>query len=198
MINIAQQELMHDFAIPHNSVCFTGHRTLHKVYMGYEFNDDWMRLHKAIFSLIHGLYLAGWHHFVVGGALGVDMLAGINVEWMMRQGNYPEMCLYLAIPHKNYNDRWRGGSIDEVRLNRIIAAASVTILDTSPQFKIPMLFSRNHWMVDKTSLTCAIYDGRGKGGALECMNYAIKQGKRICTINPIAPNAKGELDQIWT
>ena len=166
------------------SICFTGHKTINNTY--YNPLDEsplWYSLRNYLMTYVMRAYEKGWYDFMVGGALGVDMIAGLAVCELMDTGYYPHLRLHLAIPHPNYNNKWFK-ECDKQDLERIKNHAIPYVLDTSPVFTIPMLFSRNHFMVDQTAITTAVWDGRQKGGTFECYTYAQRQQKQRCIINP--------------
>ena len=188
-----------------NAICFTGHRTLNKQYLNMSSRTaEWDLLYQSIMNFCQRAYNKGWKTFLVGGALGVDMLAGLVIVEMMTRHACDDIKLHLCIPHKDYNRKWYKQSHDELAYLKSYATTHVLHQDAMP-FAIRMLFARNHFMVDNSMLTCAIYDGRvgtngkGVGGTFECLSYARnhRDKKVVCVMNPLETNELGFCKEVW-
>jgi len=175
-------------------MCFTGHRTLNKAY----FNagsptTEWSAIWNWLFyTFLPEAYKIGYTDFYVGGALGVDMMAGLSLYQHKVSGFAPDININLCIPHPTYNARW---CMDRDRSNLDViksVATTHTLFDETVPFAIWMLQRRNEFMVDR-SITCTgIYDGRDHGGTRNCLGYAHVNQKQVIEINPYKPELPEE------
>lgn len=182
------------------AICFTGHRTLKKKYYdSVKPSFEWGCVWTALMAYIKRGYAAGYTDWLVGGALGVDMIAGLCLAELIKTGQAPGLNGYLCIPHPNYNNRWRYDTTDRSNLNILYHYLNPLVLDTGPNFSRNLLFARNHFMVLNSVITCAVFDGRDKGGTRECLNFATNHNKRTCVINPYEIDGEtGRLREEWT
>ena len=130
------------------------------------------------------------------------MLGGMALMYARNKWSYSELTIHLDIPHEDFNNRWREQR-DRDMLTCIRDNAHTTVLyDTSMSFNDNykwMLQHRNQHMVDNTTITCGVWDGRiSRSGTYNCLMYAKKKGRQICCINPlhIDPNT-GYCEEAW-
>jgi len=174
-----------------NSICWTGHRTLEGLYLNTENpSETWKHVNSSVFNFIKRAYDKGWYNIVVGGALGVDMLVGLVVADMIVTGHWPELRLHLAIPHPDFNNFWKEPRDKESleHLKKVAGSNNVHVLHQNVPFKPgPMLNMRNHFMVDNTTITAGIWDGRTeRSGTYNCLRYAWshRDKKIVCVMTP--------------
>ena len=165
------------------AICFTGHRTLHGVYYNKTSpSQEWVMVYNSIVAYIEKQIADGKTDYLVGGALGVDMMAGLALVHLIRDRQFQGITGWLCIPHPNYNDRWRYPR-DRDDLELLKQYLNPLVLYDTGVFEMQMLNLRNHFMVDNSIKTCAVFDGRGKGGTRNCILYARKQSKQVDTID---------------
>ena len=121
----------------------------------------------------------GYRNFICGMAIGCDMYFAEAV--LALRENYPDVHLEAAIPCGGQPDRW--AKKDRLRYNALIDAAdTVTVLQT--HYSPDCMMKRNYYMVDKSSMLIACFDGR-PGGTMSTVLYAQRQGLSvlICDID---------------
>lgn len=156
-------------------ICVTGHRP-NKLY-GYDLSDiRWQNL-KERFKRI--LVKENCTEAITGMALGVDTVFALAVLELKEEGY--DIKLHCAIPCKNHSCKWRKESIDQY--NDILAKADIVKLVSDEEYKPWLMQKRNEYMVDHSDEVIAVWDGSPSGTA-NCVNYAMKNNKKIYRINP--------------
>lgn len=156
------------------SACFTGHRP--NKLGGYDENNPVAREAKTgLSSMIEVAKESGYRFFISGMALGIDIWAA---EMVLSDS---DLTLIAAVPCPEQSRLWRAK--DKERHAKILALAHGTVtVDTVYSPKAMHL--RNHWMVDRSSLVLAVFDGSKDGGTAACLRYALKKNKEIICFNP--------------
>lgn len=150
--------------------CFTGHRP-NKLPWGYEEDHPaclsfLYRLHQATLSAYH----KGYRHFIVGMALGCDTHM-MDVLLQLRR-NYPDITIEAAIPCQEQAKRW-----SDAQQHRHATLVDQCDYETMVQhhYSYGCMQRRDRYMVDRSSLIIAAYDGFSKGGTAYTLSYAIKE-----------------------
>ena len=156
------------------SCCCTGHRP-----KGFPFYYDVDDVSHNIYiqTLEEKIELAitkyGITNFISGMALGVDM---DFAELVLKFRKKYSITLECAIPCPTQTLKWY--DYYKIRYKRILAKADkITLI--SEYYTQNCMFERNRYMVDKSELVIAVFNGIKKGGTWYTINYAQKQNKNI-------------------
>lgn len=153
--------------------CFTGHRP-QKLPWGCDENDRrCIELKHLLSDLLASLYESGYRRYLCGMAAGTDLYCGEAVVAL--RDEHPDVFLEAAVPFDGQERRWSREL--RARYARLASECdAVTILRES--YAPGCMMARNRYMVDRSSLLVAVYDGR-PGGTKNTMEYAYSQGLRI-------------------
>ena len=88
--------------------------------------------------------------------------------------------LECAMPYPDYFVRW---SFEDEKRNYEILKSADKVTLVSDRYFNGCLFKRNRYMVDKSDLVIAVFNGEKKGGTFYTLSYAEKQGKHIQIID---------------
>lgn len=150
--------------------CFTGHRP-EKL----NISEDEIKKHLA--RAIESALAAGKRTFITGMARGTDIYAG-ELVLQYREAD-PSIHLICAIPHPNFekrwNDHWRQ------RYYTILHRADLTKV-ICPSFSMSSYQIRNEWMVDRSSLVIAVFNGES-GGTKNTIDYGKACGVKVVVIS---------------
>lgn len=159
-------------------IAFTGHRPnkLNNDYdlstMGTHFIK--MDIFKAVNEYLRENNIKGLENFsfIVGGALGIDTLVALSaIEWGVK--------FTLAVPCANQDKMWPQKS-KNIYLD-IMSKADTVHYVSKDAYNNTCMQKRNEWMVDNCDVLIAVWDG-SNGGTKNCIDYAVKQGKKIIYI----------------
>lgn len=119
----------------------------------------------------------GMTNFISGMAIGVDLdFAEIIIKL---KNKYP-VVLECAIPCPNQTYKW--SDKDKLRYEKIMKQAdNVTLV--SERYAPECMLKRNRYMVDKSNLIIAVFNGIEKGGTWYTMQYAHNKRVPIWIIN---------------
>lgn len=155
--------------------CFTGYRPEKSPFPFDSGNRDYIEFENRLISAITAALGKGIDTFYCGGARGFDLLSA-ELLLMFRQNN--DFKLIMALPHKDqekcYPPEWHKRYCD-------VLAAADEIVYVSEEYYKGCFFERNHYMVDRSEMVIAYYDGR-PGGTRETLAYAKKAGIEIVNI----------------
>ena len=156
--------------------CFTGHRPM-KLPWGMNEDDPRCLMLKAeLAARLEGLYALGFRRFLCGMAIGCDMYFAEAV--LALREDHPDVRLEAVIPFGDQPGRWN--EKQRRRYNSLIDRADrVTVLQTV--YTSDCMMRRNRWMVDRSSILLACYDGR-PGGTMNTILYAERSGLRVIQI----------------
>lgn len=159
-----------------NTCCFTGHRAGKLPWRYQETDPDCLALKAVIADLLEEACASGYRHFLCGMATGVDTYFGEAV--IALRGKHPDVTLEAAIPYRGQEARFP--KTQRERYGRLLAACdAVTVLreERSPD----CMMERNRYMVDRSSLLIAVYDGK-RGGTYNTVRYAEKKNRTIVVL----------------
>lgn len=115
----------------------------------------------------------GITNFISGMALGVDQ---DFAETVLKLRNDFPITLECAIPCPNQTLNW--DVKDKLRYESILKRADeINII--SERYTAECMLKRNRYMVDKSELIIAVFNGIKKGGTWYTIDYATKNNKRI-------------------
>lgn len=154
--------------------CCTGHRPKS---FPFQYGIDIQKHNAYILALKEKIELAiteyGITNFISGMAVGVDLDFAETV--LKLRDKYP-IALECAIPCPNQTLKWR--DTDKIRYQSILKRADKINL-ISERYTRDCMLKRNRYMVDKSELVIAVYNGVKKGGTWHTINYAKKENKTI-------------------
>lgn len=153
--------------------CVTGNRPNNfpwKYGEGREHENYLAKMARQVEKLIE----SGYDLFLSGGALGVDQDFAETVLSFKKK--VPEILLEIAVPCRAQAARW--SEADQMRYRSILARADrVTVL--SEKYTRFCMQKRNEYMVEKSDLILAFWNGVKKGGTWNTIFYAKKQEKTV-------------------
>lgn len=119
----------------------------------------------------------GVTHFISGMAIGVDLdFAQIVLKYRKKYS----LTLECAVPCSNQTLKW--DKKDIARYNRILKKAdSITLV--SERYTPECMLKRNRYMVDKSDLVIAVFNGIEKGGTWYTIQYAERRSVPILILN---------------
>ncbi|MBO5334239.1 MAG: DUF1273 family protein [Clostridia bacterium] len=149
--------------------CFTGHRP-DKMTLGEK--EIKPMLEKAIDEAIEDGYVT----FITGMAMGVDIWAAeIVLERKKKNDNLHLIC---ALPHPGFETR--RSLLEKMKFNKIIKKADM-VKEINDHYFRACYQVRNEWMVDRSNLVIAVFNGQ-KSGTKNTVDYAIRKGVRVKNI----------------
>lgn len=158
--------------------CFTGHRP-DKLPWGEEESDPrCVRLKRAVAQAVEGAYVSGVRHFITGMARGIDLYCAEAVL-ALREAE-EDITLECARPCETQSDSWPGG--ERERYRSILERCDYETLVQHHYDRFCMM-RRNRYMVDRSGLLIAVYNGVPKGGTFQTLAYAMKKGLAVHTID---------------
>lgn len=152
-----------------NTCCFTGHRNIRKE------DEDMVKAkirEQALIQLENGIST-----FMVGGAVGFDMLAA-EVLLDLREKEGKELRLVSVLPYLEWRDRW--AEEDKDREDRILERSDEIIFMDGEVIRRTYL-DRDRKMVDHSSV-CIAYCTRRNGGTAYTVRYALKNGLQVINL----------------
>jgi len=139
---------------------------------------DWLRK-KVAQKALEGAWA-----FVSGGALGTDQW---GAEAVLDRG----LQLTMAIPCDDYCSKWPQSSQD--KFNAMLRrSASVEIVCPGPYASYKNIV-RDEWMVDRSKMVLAVWDGAENGGTFHTIKAARKAKLPITILNPMDMSERQEL-----
>lgn len=180
-------------AIERKTICFTGHRP-NKLNNCYNLTDEQSKyisrkLEPVLIDLIED---EGIERFISGGAIGFDQIAFWTVQGLKKK-RYPSIVNIVAVPFKNQPIKWLDKEIQHWYKKMLDTADEAVYVDELPlyrvegvpigEYHVAKMQKRNEYMVDKSRIVLAAWDG-SKGGTGNCCRYTRKVGKTLYTLNP--------------
>ncbi len=147
----------------------TGHRP-----MGFpwDYKDKKCSAHKDYLQTMENLitkYITekGYNYFIAGGAIGVDTDFAETVL-RLRDTKFPHIKLEIAVPCENQELKWN--EADKKKYHKILDRADfVNVL--SKGYTRFCMQKRNEYMVNKSSMVFAFWNGEKKGGTWNTIHY---------------------------
>ena len=155
------------------SCCVTGNRP-QKFPWKYGEGKEYEKYLTEMARQIEKLIESGYNYFISGGALGVDQ---DFAEAVLRAKQvHAGIELEIAVPCRNQAARW--SEAERRRYLSILERADrVEIL--SEHYTRFCMLKRNEYMVDKSDLVLAYWNGEESGGTWYTMNYAKRKRKEL-------------------
>ena len=162
--------------------CFTGHRP-EKLPWGWDEEDPrCRRLKEKLRDAVETAYEEGMRHFICGMARGCDFYFAEAVLDLRRRR--PGVTLEAAIPCAGQSRRW--SPAERRRWRDLVSACDLETL-IQERYTPDCMFRRNRYMVDRSSLLIAVYDGIPQGGTLNTLSYAMGKGVRTVILPVVSP-----------
>ena len=161
---------------PSVTCCFSGHRPS-KLPWGMDEGDPrCLALKDELAARLQGIYEAGYRHFICGMAAGCDLYFAEAVLALREE--HPELTLEAAIPCDGQNNSWPAAL--RARQEALIAACD-EVRFIQHRYTPDCMQKRNRYMVDRSGLLLACYDGT-PGGTRNTILYARHRGCRTILI----------------
>ena len=158
------------------TVCFSGYRP-EKLPWGYDECDPRcaqlkQRLRRAVCAACDD----GFRHFICGMAIGCDTFFAEAVIALREK--HGDITLEAAVPCGSQPDKWT--KAQRMRYKELLDRCdTVTVLQYG--YTDDCMMQRNRYMVDRSSLLLACFDGR-PGGTMSTIVYAERQGLKTVII----------------
>lgn len=159
--------------------CYTGHRPKKFPFQYNERHPDCIKLKSFIKAETEKTIQRGYDLFVSGMAIGVDIWAAEAV--LELKETYPHIRLEAAIPCLHQERTWPESS--QQRYRSIISQADIVHYVSREAYQPYLMIQRDKYMVDKSSLLIACFDGT-KGGTKHTFDYAVKKRDRYRPYRP--------------
>ena len=157
--------------------CFTGHRPAKLPWGRSEGDPRCLSLKAEIAARREGIYELGYRNFICGMAEGCDLYFAEAVLAM--RDHLPDVTLEAAIPCDRQADKWTAA---QQRRYEHIMAESDTVTFVQHRYSPGCMMRRNRYMVDRSSLLLACFDGQ-TGGTMNTILYAQRSGLKVILID---------------
>lgn len=160
-----------------HTCCFTGHRP-EKLPWGCDEDDlRCLSLKERIAAALEEAYAAGMRHFICGMALGADFYFCEAV--LALRERHGDLTVEAAIPCEEQAAHWR-----EADRQRYFSLVERCDFETMVQhhYDRGCMLRRNRYMVDRSAMLIAAYDGL-MGGTMYTIQYAMKKGLEVNIID---------------
>lgn len=158
--------------------CFTGHRPEKLPWGKNEADLRCLVLKRKLRDALETAFAEGKRRFVCGMARGCDLYFAEAVIALRLE--HPDVTLEAAIPFAGQSERWTPEQ--RQRWERLVHACDRrTVLQE--HYTPDCMHRRNRYMVEKSSLVIAVYDG-SDGGTRRTLEYAIREKVPFVDIDP--------------
>ena len=171
------------------TACLTGHRPKGLPWGYNEESELCLSFKKDLKEIFKKLVQKGIKNFLVGMALGFDMI-GAEVLQEMRDKDAFLIRVIAVIPCLTQSDSW--GEKYKAKYNSLVTNCDDKVVLSSEYYDGCML-DRNRFMVDSSSVVVACYRGGG-GGTKNTINYAYKKNAKVIIISPEANNFLNQIE----
>ena len=157
------------------TISFTGHRPKGLPW-GYNENlPQAIKFKQDMKTLLIEKINQGYHNFIVGMALGIDMMVA---ELLIELKNEYNIFIKAAIPCKNQEIKWN--MLQQKRYKNILEKCD-NIVFVSDNYSINCMQRRNEYMVDNSNMLIAVWNGK-PSGTENTIKYANQKGVDIIII----------------
>lgn len=167
--------------------CVTGHRP-----KGFSFPRDlnnftYENYYNYLYNKVKNLIFEGYDYFISGMADGAD-IDFASIVLILKNEGYPIM-LEAALPYPPHSSIKKGSKYKEELQILLTKCDCKTIV--SPYYFKGCMQKRNRYMVDKSDLVLAIWNGKEEGGTWDTIKYALSKNKPIqyIMLDSIKPNS---------
>ena len=155
------------------SCCFSGHRPAKLPWKYNERAPRCIEFKDRLFSVIGAVYDSGISHFICGMALGCDIYCAEAVIKLKEM--HGDITLEAAIPYSGQADNW--GEYNRRRYERILSLCDKTTV-IQESYSPSCMMRRNRYMVDRSNVLVACYDGK-PGGTWNTIRYAMDKDVEV-------------------
>lgn len=159
--------------------CFTGHRPHRLPWREDEWDPRCLRLRDELDRQVRAAYDRGYRHFISGMARGGDLMFCEAVLRLKQERG--DVLLEAAIPFAGQAERWK--RVQQERYRRILAQCDLETL-VQQDYTPDCMARRNYYMVERSSLLIALYDGTPSGGTCRTLLYALRRGLEVIELDP--------------
>ncbi len=157
--------------------CFTGHRPGKLPWREDETDPRCLQLKERLRQELEKAYDKGYRHFICGMAQGCDLYFCEAVQAL--RDDRPGVTVEAAIPCESQADKWP--EEERERYRRLVGLCDFETM-VQRNYDRGCMLRRNRYMVDRSSLLIAAFDG-SRGGTLYTATYAMKQGVEVVVID---------------
>ena len=161
-----------------HTCCFTGHRPEKLPWGHNEADERCLSLKKKLLDAVETAYEEGFRHFVCGMARGCDFYFA-EIVLSLRE-TFPDITLEAAVPCAGQSASW--ALPHRERWAHILRQCDKKIV-LQEYYTPDCMIRRNRYMVDRSSLVIAVYDG-SNGGTRRTLEYALRQKVPFVDIDP--------------
>ena len=163
------EKAMHQEELRLHRCCFTGHRP-DKMELGEK------EIKPLLEKVIDDAIAEGYVTFITGMAMGTDIWAAEIV--LERKKRNKDLHLICALPHPNFESR--RSMTEKMKFNKIVKKADL-VKEINNHYFTGCYQVRNEWMVDRSNLVIAVFNGQ-KSGTKNTVNYAKRKGVKIMNV----------------
>lgn len=156
-----------------NTCCFTGHRP-DRLYL-YNSEED---VFSGIVSAVNSAVEDGYTDFLCGGCVGGDFLFAEAVIIARSEQPDKNIKLHMCLPCRNQAELWNRE--DRIKYSNLLDASD-SIVCLNENYTDGCMKERNRYMVDRSSLLIAAFNG-SQGGTAYTVKYAKSLGLRIVNL----------------
>lgn len=160
---------------------FTGHRPKSFPWKYDEADPNCVLLKEVLTAQILKLADRGVTDWLTGMAQGTDLWAAEAVLSLRKER--PAMRLHCILPCEGQEIRWTASA--QERYHSILRRADEVIY-VNQEYSPKCMMERNRYLVDRSSILLAVYNGTQRSGTGATVNYARKLGREIIVIDPIS------------
>ena len=159
--------------------CFTGHRPHRLPWHEDELDPRCQRFRIELDRQVAMAYDRGYRHFISGMAQGGDLMF-CDAVLKLREA-HPEVVLEAAVPYPGQADRWKAAQ--QERYRRLLAQCDLETM-VQQSYTSGCMLRRNYYMVERSGLLIALYDGTPGGGTCNTLLYAIRRALDVIQLDP--------------
>ena len=157
--------------------CFTGHRPNKLPWREDENDPRCLALKAAIRREVEKAYDRGYRHFICGMAQGCDFYFCEAAQAL--RDSRPGVTVEAAVPCETQAKRWK--EKDRQRYEQLIGLCDFETM-VQRQYDRNCMLRRNRYMVDRSSLVIAAFDG-SMGGTMYTVTYAMRHDAQVVIID---------------
>ena len=159
--------------------CFTGHRPEKLPWKFDETDARCIRLKTQLDQAVEMAYLSGIRHFICGMAQGSDLYFGEAV--LKLRGRFSDVTLEAARPCESQARSW--SEQEQERYHSLLNQCNYETL-VQHTYTPGCMQRRNRYMVDRSALVIAVYNGEPKGGTAQTLAYALRNHRKTYILEP--------------
>lgn len=154
--------------------CFTGHRPDKLPWGASEEDGRCLELKDRLRAALDRAYGRGMRHFICGMARGTDLYFAEAV--LALRERRPDVTLEAARPCESQTNAWP--PTEQRRYQSILERCDYETL-VQHRYDRGCMQRRNRYMVDRSALVLAVYNGIPKGGTYQTLLYAMRRGLTV-------------------